>query len=139
MASDNQQKFYDACCEVRKYWGLTSSTFEQISNLLAKALSASIQDGVDKTKADIHFSSLWEEWVRWRSSSFLLQERKKIAATISKWPNGNHFYVSLIGDGVHEKEKFNTQVDAQKFYNKRIRHFQAQGKEIVDSFNSSNR
>lgn len=131
MIDQNQQKFFDACCKVRHYWGLKTSTFEQIGNLIANALHASLQDGVDQKKAEIHFGALWDEWTRWRATGFLLQERKKVAATISRWPNGNHYYVTLIGDGVNISKKFNTQPEAQKFYNRQIHRIEKQGRKVI--------
>ena len=130
---DNQQKFYDACNEVRKMWGLKSSTFEQVSNLLSKALSASLQPGVDQKTADIHIDALWHEWTKWRAMDFLLQERKQVSATLSRWPRGRHYHVSLIGDGVNIFDKFNTPTEAEKFLNRHIRRLRRQGREVIDS------
>lgn len=130
---DNQQKFYAACNEVRKMWGLKTSTFEQVCSLIGKAISASVQPGVDQERAGIHITALWDEWARWRASDFILQERSQVAATISRWPRGRHYHASLIGDGVHIFDKFNTPVEARKFLDKHIRRLRKEGREIIDS------
>ena len=129
----NERKFLDICCEVRQKWGLKTSTFEQLSGLIGQALSASVKPGVDDENAELHLTMLRDEWTRWRATGFLLQERKQVAATLSRWPRGRHYYVSFVGDGLNIRGKFNTQAEAQQFYDKEVRRLKREGRTIIDS------
>src|SRR5262249_54610406 len=114
----NEEKFLDACRAVRAAWGLKTSTFDQVCRLIAGALSASLKPGVDPDLADLHFMAIWEEWTRWRATDFMLASPKEVSAMITKWPRGNHYHVTLRGNGVNITEKFNEQGDAQTFLNR---------------------
>ena len=131
MDQSNQQKFYEACNKVRQAWGLRTSTFEQISNLMARAIHASIQPGVDQERADMLVRGMLEEWVRWRAAGFLLQAPARVSATISRWPNGNHYYVTLVGNGVDIQEKFNAKAEAESWLATQVRKLKQEGREVI--------
>jgi len=126
-----QEKLNKACNDVRAAWGLRTSTFEQISGLIAAVAHAGIQEGVDQKRADVAFGAIWNEWTRWRALPFMLAKREQVSATITRWPNGRHYYVTLMGDGVNISEKFNTQPEAQKFLDEQVRRLIAEGREVL--------
>lgn len=128
-----QRAFYDACNKLRGAWGNRNSTFEKICHLIANVITTSTKDGVDQEKAASQIEYMWWEWVNFRCFFFMMKSPKKISATITKWPNGNHFYVKIHGIGVLIEERFNTQPEAQKFLNKHVKNLKAEGFELIQS------
>jgi hypothetical protein len=128
-----QQQFYKACAKVRELWGLRTSTFEQITNAIAHAFVLSLAPSVDEKRAKTGFEALYFEWTQWRATYFLLQARKEVAASISKWPNGVHYYVRLFGEGVDVTEKFNRQADAQRFFDRQVSRYVAEGRKVLNT------
>lgn len=133
MTTGNQGKFYDDCNKVRQLWGLRTSTFEQIATAIAIAFESSLLPGVDESKAKIAFEALFNEWTEWRATSFLLQARKQVSASITKWPKGNHYYVRFFGDGVDVSEKFNTPEAAQRFFKRQVAKCEHEGRNVINT------
>jgi hypothetical protein len=132
---DNQQKFYDACLRVREAWGLNTSTFDEIVRLIGQVIWTSTQPGVDEARAQVQVEAIWFEWTQYRAFSFMraTSSSNKVSATISRFPGGKHYHVTLLGSDVNIAEKFNTQPEAQKFYNSQLKRLKKEGREIIES------
>jgi hypothetical protein len=129
----NKEKFSKSILDVRTAWGLRTSTFSQICQLIGIAIAASIESDIDQEFAQTAISAMWMEWTEYRAAYFLLKSPDEVAATIVRWPSGKHYYVNIHGKGVQIQEKFNRVQDAESFMNGEIKNLERQGKTIKKS------
>lgn len=133
----NQEKFNKALLDVRTAWGLKTSTFESISQLIGIAISSSCGPEVNQAQAQTMIEAMWMEWVEHRAKYFLLKAPDEISATIVRWPKGKHYYVNIIGKGVNVQEKFDRVQDAESFMNSEVERLERIGKTVKKSINRS--
>jgi hypothetical protein len=127
----NQEKFHKAICDIRKAWGLKTSTFEEICQLIGIAISLSANSDVNDEMAQVAMEAIWLEWTGYRAGYFMMKSPEEVYTNIVRWPQGKHYYVKIYGNGVSIEEKFNRVQDAEKFLKDEVVKLEQQGKKVI--------
>lgn len=114
--------FREAYISLRALWGNRNSTFEQIEKAYANLFYVGFQ--VDCERADYlrHVESfLLAAQFEWGKRMFFFigkQDALTVVVSITRWPNGKHYYVTFRGADIDSTETFSF-VGAAESYAKR--------------------